>query len=36
MLLQKRLASGAFNLIMGGIVLYGLLANVLSALLFRP
>ena len=36
MLLQKRLSSGAFNLVMGGIVLYGLLANVLSALLFRP
>ena len=36
MLLQKRLSPGAFNLVMGGIVLYGLLANVLSALLFRP
>lgn len=36
MLLQKRLSPGAFNLIMGGVVLYGLLANVLISLLFRP
>ena len=36
MLLQKRLSDSAFNLILGGIVLYGLLANVLTALIFGP
>ena len=36
MFLQKRLSQGAFNLVLGGVTLYGLLANLLMATLGAP
>ena len=34
--LQKQLSAGTFNLVLGGIVLYGLAVNLLTALLLGP